>query len=58
MFVAPVKKSPAGAIRSTPAVEIGYVEATDAEQAIKEAIKYYGITNPEHQQRLVAQRVK
>jgi hypothetical protein len=33
-------------IRSTPAVEIGTVEAPDAEQAIEEAIKEFGITNP------------
>jgi hypothetical protein len=45
-------------IRSTPAVEIGTIEASDAEQAIKEAIKHYGITNPVHQERLVARRVK
>jgi hypothetical protein len=39
-------------IKSTPAVEIGYVEAADAEQAIKTAIERYGMTNPVHQQRL------
>ena len=45
-------------IRSTPAIEIGYVDAADAEQTSEEAIKQYGITNPEHQKRLVAQRAK
>jgi hypothetical protein len=34
------------------------VEAPDADAAIKIAIERYGITNPQHQQRLVAQRVK
>jgi hypothetical protein len=37
---------------------IGYVEAPDQEQAIKAAIREYGITNPEHQKRLVAQRTE
>jgi len=32
-------------IRSTPAAEIGTVEAPDAESAIQEAIKLYGITD-------------
>ena len=41
-------------IRSTLAIEIGYVEAPD--QAVAEAIKQY--TDPHHQSRLVAQRVK
>jgi hypothetical protein len=45
-------------IRATPAVEIGTVEAPDADRAIEEAIKYYGITNQVHQERLVARRVK
>jgi hypothetical protein len=36
-------------IRATPAVDIGTVEARDAEQAIQEAIKVFGITNPEQQ---------
>jgi hypothetical protein len=37
---------------------IGYVEASDAEQAIQAAIREFGITNPEHQKRLVAQRTE
>jgi hypothetical protein len=37
-------------LRSTPAVEIGTVEAADADSAIKEAIEYYQITNPVHQE--------
>jgi hypothetical protein len=45
-------------IRSTPAALIGHVEAADAEQAIKEAISKYAITNPQEQDRLAAQRVK
>jgi hypothetical protein len=45
-------------IRATPAVEIGTVEASDAEEAIREAIERYVIKNPVHQQRLVARRVK
>jgi hypothetical protein len=45
-------------IKGTPAVEIGWVDAPDAETAIKEAIERYGITDPEQQKRLVARRVK
>jgi hypothetical protein len=39
-------------IRGTPAEFIGYVEATDEESAIKEAIKEYSITNSGKQKRL------
>jgi hypothetical protein len=39
-------------LRASPAALIGYVEAPDAEQAIRE------FTNPEHQKRLVAQRAE
>jgi hypothetical protein len=42
----------------SPAALIGYVEASDAEQAIQAAIREFGITNPEHQKRLVAQRTE
>jgi hypothetical protein len=45
-------------IKSTPARLIGYVQATDAEQAVKEAIARYGIDNPQEQARLAAQRVR
>jgi hypothetical protein len=45
-------------IRSTPARFIGYVQAPDAEQAVKEAIARYGISNPHAQARLAAQCVK
>jgi hypothetical protein len=45
-------------IKSTPARLIGYVQAPDAEQAVKEAIAQYGISNPQEQARLAAQRVK
>jgi hypothetical protein len=37
---------------------IGYVEAVDAEAAVKQAIATYGITNPNEQARLAAQPVK
>jgi hypothetical protein len=33
-------------IRSTPAVEIGYIDAPDAEKAVAEAIKRYEISDP------------
>ena len=39
-------------IRATPARLIGYVQAPDAEQAVKEAIAQYGIDNPQEQARL------
>lgn len=45
-------------IRGTPAEFIGYVEAPDEEQAIKEAIKRFEIKDPEKQKRLVARKVK
>jgi hypothetical protein len=41
-------------IRSTPATLIGHVEAPDAEQAIKEAIRLFGIADPEQHKRLAA----
>jgi hypothetical protein len=37
---------------------IGYVDAPDPERAIRAAIREYGITDPEHQKRLVAQRTQ
>jgi hypothetical protein len=48
-------------IRGTPAEFIGfefigYVEAPDEERAIKQAIKQFGIKEPEKQKRLMAQR--
>jgi hypothetical protein len=63
--MSPRKKSPPpklhrwriSRIKATPAVDLGMVEAPDAEAAIKVAIERYGITNPWHQQRLVAQRM-
>jgi hypothetical protein len=39
---------------SPAAALIGCVEAPDAEQAIRIAIREFAITNPEHQKRLVA----
>jgi hypothetical protein len=44
-------------IRGMPAELIGYVEALDEEQAIKQAIKQFEIRDPEKQKRLLAQRV-
>jgi hypothetical protein len=45
-------------IRASPATLIGYVEAPDEKQAIQAAIREFGITDPEHQKRLVAQRTE
>jgi hypothetical protein len=45
-------------LRSSPAAFIGYVEAPDADQAIKEAIEQFRISSPHQQARLAAQRVK
>jgi hypothetical protein len=45
-------------IKSTPAAVVGYVDAPDAESAIKEAIEKFGITDREQQQRLIARPVK
>jgi hypothetical protein len=44
-------------IRATPAVEIGSVYAPDANEAIHRAIEEFGISNPDHQKRLMARRV-
>jgi hypothetical protein len=41
-------------ILSSPAELIGHVEAPDDEEAIKEAIRQFGITDPQHQKRLAA----
>jgi hypothetical protein len=41
-------------IKATPAVIIGYVEAPDAESAIKKAIEEFKITDPQKQRRLIA----
>jgi hypothetical protein len=38
-------------IKGTPAVEIGRVEAPDAESAIKEAIRHFNITDLVQQKR-------
>jgi hypothetical protein len=45
-------------IKSTPALPIGHIEAPDAESAIKEAIKKFGITDPDQQAKLAARRTK
>ena len=45
-------------IKGTPAAILGRVEARDAEDAIKKAIEEFGITDPEHQKRLVARAVR
>jgi hypothetical protein len=43
-------------ITGTPAKLLGHVEAIDEESAIKQAIEEFGITNPQLQKRLLAQR--
>jgi len=45
-------------LKASPAVELGTVEAPDADTAIQVAIKEFEITNPEHQRRLAARRVE
>ena len=45
-------------MRNRAGVRIGTVEAATAEEAIKIAIRDYGITDPERQRRLVAQRME
>jgi len=44
-------------IRGSRAEVVGRVSAPDEKTAIERAIVEYGITNREHQKRLVAQRV-
>jgi hypothetical protein len=44
-------------IKSTPAVELGTVEAANADDAIKIAIERFSIGDPWKQRRLVAQRI-
>jgi hypothetical protein len=44
-------------LRSVPAEFIGYVEAPNDAEAIREAIKQFEISDPKKQKRLVAQRV-
>jgi hypothetical protein len=41
---------------SKKSVFLGYVEAPDADAAVKTAIKRFEITDTEHQKRLIAQR--
>jgi hypothetical protein len=45
-------------IKSSPATYVGRVYAPDADSAIKKAIAESEITDPDHQKRLVAQRVE
>jgi hypothetical protein len=45
-------------IKGTPTATVGYVEASDADTAIKKAIEDFKITNAQIQQRLVAERIK
>jgi len=45
-------------IKGTPAAVVGYVEAADADSAIKAAIERFEITDPEQQRRLAARPVK
>jgi hypothetical protein len=44
-------------IRGTPVEFIGYVEAENEKQAIRQAIKQFAISDPKKQKWLVAQRV-
>jgi hypothetical protein len=44
-------------ILGMPVEFIGYVEAENEKQAIKQAIKQFGISDPKKQKWLVAQRV-
>jgi hypothetical protein len=41
----------------TTAEEIGTVAARDADEAIRVAIRQFGISKPEHQKRLAARRI-
>jgi len=45
-------------IKAFPAAVIGHVNPPDADGAIKEAIREFGITDPEQQKRLAAQAVR
>jgi hypothetical protein len=45
-------------IEGTPGTTIGYIEASDADTAIKKAIEDFKITNAQIQQHLVAERTK
>ena len=45
-------------IRGVPVEFIGYVEAENEKQAIKQAIKQFQISDPKKQRRLVAHRVE
>jgi hypothetical protein len=45
-------------IKGTPATTLGYVEAPNAEAAIKEAIKRFEVKEPHKQARLAAVRTK
>jgi hypothetical protein len=42
-------------IKSTPAALVGYVDAPDAESAVKRAIEQFEIKDPQKQRRLIAQ---
>jgi hypothetical protein len=37
---------------------IGHIEAEDAESAIEETVRHFGITDPEQQKRLAARRLR
>jgi hypothetical protein len=43
-------------LRGTPAAFIGSVEAADEKGAVDAAIREFGIDDPQHQRRLIAQR--
>ena len=44
-------------LKGSPAAYVGHVRAADEKEAIRKAINEFHITNPEHQKRLVAERV-
>ena len=44
-------------IKGSPGAFIGIVEAPDETSALKTAIEEFGISNPEHQNRLFVRRV-
>jgi len=43
-------------LTGTPAKLLGHVEAPDEQSAIKQAIEEFGVTNPQLQKQLLAQR--
>jgi hypothetical protein len=44
-------------IKGSPVAYVGHARGADEKEAIRRAIHEFQITNPEHQKRLLAQRV-